>query len=101
MFDAPRGENVTSNYKLALDGSGEGVEGGDDLPVLPVGKSAPDHEAGQGERGEEEKKPNYAIQPAEPPVQHVAHPVDRGMFPVLVQLLAEPLHACRYVPVRQ
>ena len=57
----PRGQQVTSNFILTFYGSGEGVEGGDDLPVLPVGEGAPDHEAGQGERGEEEKEPDCAV----------------------------------------
>ena len=61
LFGAPLGQQVTSNVILAFYGSGEGVEGGDALPVLPVGEGAPDHEAGQGERGEEEKEPDCAV----------------------------------------
>ena len=47
-----------------LDWPSEGGEGGDDLPGLPLAQGPPDHEAGEGERWEEEDQPQQAVQPA-------------------------------------
>ena len=85
---------IPKQFHAPLHGFWHGLQGGDHLSLPPVLNGGKDHESAQGDGAEEEEEPEDAIQPGQGPVQRVAHAVDRGPRPKLLNILCKfnPTH---------